>query len=194
MFIDKRYSRFGKLCFTEVRGLKTRFSVIRWFYIFARIMQCDFIKLYVIIPNIWSVQININQTNSRYYSGCCKIMMASSNGNIFRVTSPLWGESTSHRWIPPHRQRPATRNFAVLFDLRLNKQLSKQSRRRWFDTSSGLLRRHGNVVTKNTTNNTFRPGKNELEMSIICHRNICCPDQLYHKYYIALKLPEMYFK
>ena len=28
----------------------------------------------------------------------CK--MTSPNGNIFRVTGPLWGESTGHRWIP----------------------------------------------------------------------------------------------
>ena len=27
-------------------------------------------------------------------------MMTSSNGNIFRVTGPFWGEFTSHRWIP----------------------------------------------------------------------------------------------
>ena len=27
--------------------------------------------------------------------------MTSSKGNIFRVTGPLWGESTGHRWIPP---------------------------------------------------------------------------------------------
>ena len=27
-------------------------------------------------------------------------MMVSSNGNIFHVTGPLWGESTSHWWIP----------------------------------------------------------------------------------------------
>ena len=27
-------------------------------------------------------------------------MMTSSNGNIFRVTGPWWGESTSHWWIP----------------------------------------------------------------------------------------------
>ena len=27
-------------------------------------------------------------------------MMMSSNGNIFHVTGPLWGESTGHRWIP----------------------------------------------------------------------------------------------
>ena len=29
-----------------------------------------------------------------------KDMMTSSNGNIFRVTGPLCGEFTSHRWIP----------------------------------------------------------------------------------------------
>ena len=27
-------------------------------------------------------------------------MMTSSNGNIFHVTFPLWGESTGHQWIP----------------------------------------------------------------------------------------------
>ena len=27
-------------------------------------------------------------------------MMTPSNGNIFRITGPLWGESTSLRWIP----------------------------------------------------------------------------------------------
>ena len=27
-------------------------------------------------------------------------MVMSSNGNIFRVTDPLWGESTGDRWIP----------------------------------------------------------------------------------------------
>ena len=29
-------------------------------------------------------------------------------------------------------QRPVTRSFDVLFDLRLEKRLSKESRRRWF--------------------------------------------------------------
>ena len=36
-------------------------------------------------------------------------MMASSNGNVFRVTGHLCGELTSPRWIP--RKRPVTRNF-----------------------------------------------------------------------------------
>ena len=30
-------------------------------------------------------------------------MMTSSNGNIFRVTGPLCGEFTGHRWIPHHK-------------------------------------------------------------------------------------------
>ena len=32
--------------------------------------------------------------------GCTCIMMTSSNGNIFRVTGPLWGEFTGPCWIP----------------------------------------------------------------------------------------------
>ena len=53
-------------------------------------------------------------------------MMASSNGNIFRVTWPLCGELTGHRWVPA--QRPVTQSFCVFFDLGLNKRLSKQWR------------------------------------------------------------------
>ena len=43
-------------------------------------------------------------------------------------------------------QRPMTLSFHVLFDLRLNKRLSKQSRRRWFETPSRSLWRHCNVL------------------------------------------------
>ena len=45
-------------------------------------------------------------------------------------------------WIP--LQRPVS--FDVFFNLRLNKQLSKQGRRRWFETPSHSLWRHCNVV------------------------------------------------
>ena len=31
---------------------------------------------------------------------CQLVMMTSSNGNIFHVTDPLWGEFTVHEWIP----------------------------------------------------------------------------------------------
>ena len=67
-------------------------------------------------------------------------MMTSSNGNIFRVTGPLCGEFTGHRW-----------NFDAklwcFFDLRLNKRLSKQLWGWWFETQSRSLWRHCNVGT-----------------------------------------------
>ena len=46
------------------------------------------------------------------------------------------------RWIP--HTKPVTRSFGVLFDLRLNKRLSKQWWGGWFDTLSCPLRRHRN--------------------------------------------------
>ena len=42
-------------------------------------------------------------------------------------------------------QRPVTRSFGVFFDLRLNKQLRKQSWGWWFDTPSRPLWRHHNA-------------------------------------------------
>ena len=43
-------------------------------------------------------------------------------------------------------QRPMTQNFDMFFDLRLNKRLSKQSRRRWFETPLRPLWRYCNVA------------------------------------------------
>ena len=37
---------------------------------------------------------------------------------------------------------PVMRSFEIFFDLRMNKRLSKQSRRRWFETPSHSLWRH----------------------------------------------------
>ena len=73
-------------------------------------------------------------------------MMTSSNGNIFRVTGPLCGEFTGHRWNPP--QRPVTRSFDVFLDLRLNKKVSKQSWGWWFETPSRSVWRHCNDTSK----------------------------------------------
>ena len=66
------------------------------------------------------------------------------NENIFRATGPLWGE-----WNPPSigglpSQRPLMRRFDIFFDLRLNKQMSKRSRLRWFGTPSCSSWRHSN--------------------------------------------------
>ena len=49
------------------------------------------------------------------------------------------GEYSSHR--------PVSRSFDIFFDLRLNKRTNKQSRHKWFDTSSRSLWRHCKVFT-----------------------------------------------
>ena len=69
-------------------------------------------------------------------------IMMSSHGNIFRVTGPLQGNPLVRDGFPS--QRPVTRNFDVSFDLRLNKWLSKRSRRWRFETPSRWLWRHCN--------------------------------------------------
>ena len=53
----------------------------------------------------------------------------------FRVTGLCAGNSPVTGEFPA--QRPVIRSFAVFFDLHLNQQLSKQWRRRWFETHRG---------------------------------------------------------
>ena len=68
---------------------------------------------------------------------CIKFMMTWSNGNIFRVNS-LFGR----------RRIPFTEasDVELLYDLHLNKRLSKQSRRQWSKTPlRSLWRRYCNV-------------------------------------------------
>ena len=50
--------------------------------------------------------------------------------------SPVTGEFPT--------KRPVTRSFDIFFGLRLNKRLSKQLWRRWFETPSRSLWRHCN--------------------------------------------------
>ena len=71
-------------------------------------------------------------------------MMTSSNGNIFRVTGHCAGNSPVPGEFPT--QRPVTRSFDVLFDLRLNQRLSKQSWGWWFEMLSRPLWRHCNAT------------------------------------------------
>ena len=59
-------------------------------------------------------------------------------------------------------QRPLTRNSDVLFDPRLNKRLSKQPRRWWFETPSRSFWRHYNEV--NHTRQTQRTSVNSLRL------------------------------
>ena len=64
--------------------------------------------------------------------------VTSSNENIFRVTGPLWGESTGQPLIPLTKSSDV-KLWCFLWSAPENKRLSKQSRRLWFDTPSCLL-------------------------------------------------------
>ena len=64
-------------------------------------------------------------------------MMTSSNGNIFRVTGPLCGKFTCHRWILITKASGA--ELWCFFICALNKQLSKQSWSWKFETPLRLL-------------------------------------------------------
>ena len=73
-------------------------------------------------------------------------MMTSSNGNIFRITGPLWGESTSDWRIPLTKKVIWSCN--VFFDLTQKKRLSKQSSLWWFEMPSHSLWHHCNDMTQ----------------------------------------------
>ena len=64
-------------------------------------------------------------------------------------------------------QSPVTQNFDVFFDLRLNKLLSKQSRRWWFETLSRSLWHHYNDETQQNTTQQSETGCTLLRM--ICN-------------------------
>ena len=67
-------------------------------------------------------------------------------------------------------QRPVTRSFDVFFDLRLNKQLSKQWWGWWFETPSCPLWRHRNVLSNF---HDFHTSIRKCQM--ICNDNFAVP-------------------
>ena len=64
-------------------------------------------------------------------------MMTSPNGNIFRVTGPLWRESTGHRWISLTEASDVELRYFLWSAP--EQMLSKQPRSRSFETPSHSL-------------------------------------------------------
>ena len=87
-------------------------------------------------------------------------MMMSSNGNTFRVTGPLSGNSLVTSEFPS--QKSVTWSLDVFFDLRVNKRLSKQSRRQWFETKPCSLWRRCNDYFSFNSQNAVRFQKSVL--------------------------------
>ena len=84
---------------------------------------------------IWSSMVHIHTNGNitwwRNQIETFPVLLALCEGN-----SPVTGEFPS--------QRPVVQSFDVFFDLRLNKELSKQSRQRWLENPSRPLWRHCN--------------------------------------------------
>ena len=74
------------------------------------------------------------------------VMMTSSNGTFSASLVLCERNPPVIGGFPP--QRPVTLSFDVFFDLRLNKRLSKRSRRCWFEAPS---RRHWNYHCKSSS-------------------------------------------
>ena len=88
-------------------------------------------------------------------------MVMSSNENIFRVTGPLWGESTGS---PVNYLHKGQWGGASVFFLRLNKQLNKQSRSLWVETPSYSLWRYSSG-TYGTTTRAIKSKEHEVVIS-----------------------------
>ena len=91
---------------------------------------------------------------------------------IFPRNWPFVRKSTGHRWIP--LTKTLTRSFNVFFDLHLNKRLSEQSRRLWFETPSGLSWRHCNAmkISRKTPHSTLvKTWYGSSLMSVMCERS-----------------------
>ena len=76
-----------------------------------------------------------------------RFTMTSSNGDIFRVTGPLWGYSTGHWWIL--LTMPSNAGLCFRQSSTKKKHLSKKSRRWWFETLWRSLWRHCNGKSPN---------------------------------------------
>ena len=103
-------------------------------------------------PSSWWSKLILRPQIIRVYWSVCLQVFTGNTGLIlglrpanerrrYFVTTSLSG------WVQADEfpaQRPVTWSFDVFFDLRLNKRLSKQSRRWWFETPSHPLWRHSN--------------------------------------------------
>ena len=95
-------------------------------------------------PNATTTPVSVTQhwrTRWRHQMETFSALLALCAGN-----SLVTGEFLS--------QRPVTRSFHVFFDLCLNKRLSKQPRRGWFETPWRSLWRHCNAISKYITQTT----------------------------------------
>ena len=85
--------------------------------VYREILSLHYTHILWRLTHNWTCSFNLHSPRWRHQMETFFALLALCEGN-----SPVTGEFPS--------QRPVTRSFAVFFDLRLNKRLNKQSRRR----------------------------------------------------------------
>ena len=129
--------------FVSLQSLGFSFPCFKFFVVkpWIIIQWCWCISFYIyFLCFIWKKKGKYNPIKTTVFTNSFS-MVTSSNGNIFRVTGPLCGEFTGHRWIP--RTKASDADFDVFFHLRLNKRVGKQWWGWWFET---LSRQYGVIV------------------------------------------------
>ena len=126
-------------------------------------------KYYRYLSLTWVGKLLI-QNHQQHVPGAHEFMTTSSNGNLFRVTALCERNSSVTGEFPS--QRPARRSFDVFFDLHLNQRLSKESRRRWFETPYRSSWRHCDIKkTDMITPKAFTYQQGNLAQ-VYCHRDL----------------------
>ena len=135
------YFVYGRHCIMMKRGLCSRFSKAVIPVVFLIPINLTYFNNFIKISShtIWPFK-----TRFEWYWTSCVIQCKTSYDEIIQ-----WKRFPRYwpfvRGIP---QRPVTQSFDVFFDLRLNKRLSKPSRRWWFSTPSRTLWRHCNCKSR----------------------------------------------
>ena len=110
----------------------------------------------------------------------------------FRATGPMCGISPFTGEFPTHR--PVARCFDVFFDLHMNKRLSKQSRRRWFETLSRVT-----VMWQFLQRGSWKDSENmfnehcSFERKVFCVLNIWNKD-IFCNYFFGLQNNDIWIK
>ena len=90
-------------------------------------------------------------------------------------------------------QKPVTRSFDFIFDPHLNKRMSKQWRRRWFETPSCSLLRYcnGTIALHVIGSNLFLVGLSNYQLILfLCATCIVCMDNWYECVWVFDYTPE----
>ena len=120
--------------------------------------KCLFFEKWCITHKAATLNIRLAITKACYLKRCtinCKALTKTSwwRHQMETFSALLAGNSPVTGDFPS--RRPLTRGFNVFFDLHLNKRLSKQSIRRWFEAPSRSLWRHYNVATISQPTNSL---------------------------------------